>query len=82
MSLLLFINLINSQVLYLKVVTMSTKWPTFQGRVDEFDKTAIQEQRIQRQLLGFYKDHLVPKNIYEKICPIGLKKKNTVIWSL
>ena len=25
--------------------------------VDEFGKTAIQKQRIQRQLLGLYKDH-------------------------
>ena len=34
------------------------------GSDDEFEKTAIQEQRIQRQWLSFY--HLIPKNIYER----------------
>ena len=40
------------------------------GSVDEFDKTTIQKQRMQHQLLGFYKDHLIPENIYEKMRPI------------
>ena len=31
------------------------------GNVHEFDKTAIQEQRIQYQLLSFYKDHQIQK---------------------
>ena len=39
--------------------------------VDEFDKTAIQEQRIQSELIGFYNEQLITKNIYEKIHPVG-----------
>ena len=38
-------------------------------RLDSVDKTAAPEQRIQQQLLGFYKETLIPKNIYERIRP-------------
>ena len=44
---------------------------TILGSVDKFDKTAIQEQCILHELFGFYKEHLLPKNIYEKICSVG-----------
>ena len=36
------------------------------GSVDEFDKTAIEEQRLECQLLGYYKKHLIPKKNYKK----------------
>ena len=39
--------------------------------VDEFAKTALQEQR---QLFEFYKVHLIPKNICKKIRPIGSER--------
>ena len=44
---------------------------TILGSVDDFDKTAIQEQGIQCELLRFYNEHLIPKMIYKKIHPIG-----------
>ena len=49
------------------------------GGVDEFDKTAIQEQRIQRLLFGFCKDNLIPKNIYEKIHPFDFRDHSYMI---
>ena len=33
--------------------------------VDEFDKTAVEEQRIQ-ELLEYYKNHQIPKKIFKK----------------
>ena len=36
------------------------------GRVDELDKSAIEEQWIQRELLWFYNDHLIQKKIMKK----------------
>ena len=44
------------------------------ARVDEFDKTAIEEQQIQHELLEYYKNHLIPKEVYEKIRPVGYQR--------
>ena len=53
----------------------------FTGSVDDIDNTAIQEYHIRFELLGFYKEHLVSKNIDEKIRPLvfrdSLKFTNT-----
>ena len=43
------------------------------GIVDEFSKTAIEKQRI-KGLIGFHNDHLLLKNIYEKIRPGWITK--------
>ena len=42
------------------------------GSVDEFNKTAIEEQRMQRE---YYKNHQIRKKIYEKICPVGSQRQ-------
>ena len=43
------------------------------------DKTVPEEQRIQRKLIEFYNEHLLPKNIYEIIRPGGSNK--TIVWT-
>ena len=55
------------------ILNDTTKFKTL-GNVDEFDKTTIQEQHIQCELLGFYNEHLIPKKIYEKIYPDGSQR--------
>ena len=44
------------------------------GSVNKFNKTAIIEQRIQPKLLEYYKNHLIPKKVYEKINPVGSQR--------
>ena len=47
----------------------NTKFVTLES-VENFDKTALQERRIQRKVRNFYRVELIPKNVYEKIRPI------------
>ena len=41
----------------------------------DFEKAANQEQRIQRKLLGFYEEHIVSQNNYEKIRLVGSQRQ-------
>ena len=42
--------------------------------VDDFDKTTLEEQRIQCELLGFYNEHLISQKIYLIILPVGSQR--------
>ena len=41
------------------ILNNTTKFKIF-GSVDDFDKTALEEQWIKRELFGFYNEHLIP----------------------
>ena len=49
--------------------------------VGECDQTATEEQCIQRELLGFYCVHLIPKRIYAKKKPRWIPE-TTVVFML
>ena len=51
-----------------------TSTVTILSSVDEFDKTAKQEQGIQRELFGFYNEHQIPTNIYEITRLVGSQR--------
>ena len=61
------------------IVKDSTKFKTL-GSVDEFNKTAIDEQQIQRELLEFYNDHQLPKKDLREYTP-GWITNITVVWT-
>ena len=56
----------------------NTKFVTLES-VENFDKTALQERRIQRKVRNFYRVELIPKNVYEKIRPIESRDHGYVV---
>ena len=51
----------------------TTNFKTFVN-VKEWDKTAVQEQRILCELFGFYSKLLIPKKIYERLYYFGSQR--------
>ena len=61
---------------YLKMTDILDNTTEFKTphNVEECDKTTTEEQHIKCELLGFYNEHLIPKKICKKICPVGSKR--------